>query len=80
LYFGTAQDPPLVAESEFCVPSCFTNPYDPGPLLPETTYYWKVVHHGTDDVVAESDLWSFTTGLPVNVEAAGWTQLKEFYR
>lgn len=80
LYFGTDENPPLVADSEFCTPTCYTNPYDPGLLLPETTYYWKLVHCGNDGVCSESDLWSFTTGATVGIEATDWTQVKQTYR
>jgi len=80
LYFGTSADPPREADSEFCTPHCFSNPYSPGLLLPDTTYYWKVKHCGNDGVCSDSELWSFTTTATVNVEGLGWSQVKDLYR
>jgi len=80
LYFGTSADPPLVANSEFCTPACYANPYDPGPLQPETTYYWKLEFCGQDAICSASNVWSFTTGSPLGVESIAWSQIKQVYR
>jgi len=61
------------------------NPFDPGALLPNTTYYWRVVEwtpainpHGHDGY---GRVWSFTTGdIIVPVERSTWGQLKALYQ
>ena len=40
-----------------------TNEYDPGPLDPQTTYYWRV-DSMTPEKIVEGDIWSFTTKGP----------------
>ena len=57
----------------------------PNPLLPETTYYWRV--ESTDDYwnysgtnVRVSPMHSFTTGAPVAVEEISWSTFKRVYR
>ncbi|RQW00280.1 T9SS C-terminal target domain-containing protein [bacterium] len=53
VYFGTANPPPyitFIAETE----------YDPGDLLENTTYYWKI-NPGNGEGETEGELWSFTT-------------------
>lgn len=54
VYFGTSSNPPLVGEQDRIV-------YDPGVLLPETTYYWRV-----DAILGANaytgKVYSFTTG------------------
>jgi len=55
VYFGTAQDPPLVAES--LAPTA----YDPGELSPNTNYYWKIVSKDSNEGVTEGPVWSFRT-------------------
>lgn len=53
LYFGTSPTPPPADTG-------LGDQYDPGPLLPDTTYYWRI--DGVNlDVVLEGELWSFTT-------------------
>ncbi|MFZ2097339.1 MAG: hypothetical protein WAV05_11950, partial [Anaerolineales bacterium] len=54
LAFGTSPTPEIVA-------SGLTNPmYDPGLLLPGTTYYWQVTaHDGLTDTTGA--IWSFIT-------------------
>ncbi|MBU0692901.1 T9SS type A sorting domain-containing protein, partial [bacterium] len=53
VYFGTANPPPyitFIAETE----------YDPGDLLENTTYYWKI-NPGNGEGETEGEIWSFTT-------------------
>jgi uncharacterized repeat protein (TIGR01451 family) len=54
LAFGTSPTPEIVASE-------LTNPiYDPGLLLPATTYYWQVTaHDGLTDITGA--IWSFIT-------------------
>lgn len=54
LRFGTAPDPPAVATPERRV-------YSPGPLAPNTTYYWRVDESNAAGATP-GPLWSFTTG------------------
>ncbi|HEU4364828.1 MAG TPA: Ig-like domain-containing protein [Candidatus Krumholzibacteria bacterium] len=61
-----------------------SNPFDPGPLQPNTTYYWRAgnwcegCYHGEG---ALSDNWSFTTGAgPVATEQSTWGRVKALYR
>ena len=55
VYFGTSYPPPLVASN------ISTAMYDPGNLLIETTYYWKIVAWDFRGASNESPIWSFTT-------------------
>jgi hypothetical protein len=61
-----------------------SNPFDPGPLEPYTTYYWRAgnwcvgCYHGEGAI---SDTWSFTTGAgPVPAEPSTWGRVKALYR
>jgi hypothetical protein len=55
LYFGTNPIPPLVVDG-------LTDPsYNPGELLENTTYYWKVKAVDSYGASTESPLWMFTT-------------------
>jgi hypothetical protein len=40
------------------------NNYDPGPLLYNTKYYWKIVARDSFGELRESPIWSFTTLVP----------------
>jgi hypothetical protein len=54
LYFGTISSPPIMEHG-------FTTPgYSPGPLNPETSYYWQVVVHAGESQII-GPLWSFKT-------------------
>ncbi|MFH1718260.1 MAG: LamG domain-containing protein [Planctomycetota bacterium] len=35
--------------------------FDPGPLLPGATYYWRIDEKASDGAVTPGDIWSFTT-------------------
>ncbi|HXN48779.1 MAG TPA: hypothetical protein VN893_19165, partial [Bryobacteraceae bacterium] len=55
VYFGASSTPPLVMNTA-------GTSYAPGPLDPETTYYWQVVaRNGVGS--ASFGVWSFTTGV-----------------
>ncbi|MEZ5197248.1 MAG: hypothetical protein R2764_12855 [Bacteroidales bacterium] len=55
IYFGDS-NPPSIVQSNQSLPF-----YNPGTLLFNTTYFWKIVAH--DDLANQvsSDVWSFTT-------------------
>jgi len=36
--------------------------HDPGPLMPGTTYYWRIVARDNHGVTTEGSVWDFTTG------------------
>jgi hypothetical protein len=58
-------------------------PINPGPLAPNTTYYWQAQ---TDCLCGQvvpgySDVFSFTTGdAPLAVESSTWGRVKAMYR
>jgi hypothetical protein len=70
VYFGTDPNPPSTA-LQFL--------QDPGPLEPNTTYYWRVTGF-TDNLPYEGPLWSFTTAGPLRAEASTWGRVKALYR
>jgi hypothetical protein len=75
VYFGTIPNPPLVS-SDYS-PTTF----DPGPLSPSTTYYWKIVvwHLGPGGSVV-SPVWNFTTESGVPVSKSSWGAIKALFR
>ncbi len=54
LYFGTSPTPPEIGVLAGTV-------FSPGPLAPNTTYYWRV-DEANDAGTTPGPLWSFTTG------------------
>jgi hypothetical protein len=76
LFFGTAPDPPLVPGFTM---ETIPQPYDPGPLAPGTTYYWKIKRVDTDIGTVESPVWQFTTEGPTSVDASTWGNIKAVY-
>lgn len=58
-------------------------PFDPGPLAPNTTYYWRMGNfcygcvHGQGAV---SDDWSFTTEGTVTTKTSTWGAIKALHR
>lgn len=75
IHFGTQPNPTWVAceldqagNSVCC---------DPGPLLPNTTYYWRVLVPLTGRSPAP---WSFTTGDNVAAMRSTWGGVKHLYR
>ena len=59
VHFGTDVNPPLLnsGQSETI--------YDPGALIEETTYYWKIVAHDDNSNSTIGDIWQFTTSSTV---------------
>ncbi len=55
IYFGTAANPPMVAEKHE------TNSYYCLPLEYVTDYYWKIVAYDPYGHIVEGDVWHFTT-------------------
>jgi|GEM_PF-2124880 len=56
VYFGASSPPALVGNQ-------VASTYYPGPVEPETTYYWQIDEVEADGTVVAGDIWSFTTGL-----------------
>lgn len=74
LFLGTVPDPPLA--EYYALP-----PQSVGPLLPGTTYYWKIVSYTTDFGSSVGPVWRFTTaGSPVPVQSSTWGSIKAMYR
>jgi hypothetical protein len=74
IYFGTDPDPPLFYQYH-------NNPFfDPGILLPETTYYWKIHAIDTDSGPTTGPVWSFTTESAIPVEKSSWGRIKSLYK
>lgn len=55
VYFGTAASPPYVTNQTATM-------YNPGTLLPSTTYYWKIVPRNAAGPAVACATWSFSTG------------------
>jgi hypothetical protein len=55
IYLGTTSPPPLAGH----VPSCVYAP--PAPLLPNTTYFWKVIARNPKGTGTSPGVWVFTT-------------------
>jgi hypothetical protein len=55
VYFGTAASPPFVVNQTGLM-------YNPGTLLPSTTYYWRIVPRNSAGAAACATVWSFVTG------------------
>lgn len=61
------------------------NPFDPGALAPNTTYYWRVSEYWTGisphGFEGDSRIWSFTTGdIILPAERVTWGGIKALYR
>lgn len=57
VYFGQSADPPLVSSDQAATT------YDPGSLLPTSSYYWKIVARDNNGFETESPIWSFNTAI-----------------
>ena len=59
VYFGTNPNPPLVTTTT-------STSYNPGTLLPNTQYYWKIRPRNISGSPSDCPVWTFTTssGLP----------------
>jgi hypothetical protein len=55
IYFGASNPPPLEAED------LMQAAYDPGTMILDTTYYWKIVSKDNQGLTTEGPIWSFTT-------------------
>ncbi|MFH2143670.1 MAG: GEVED domain-containing protein [Bacteroidota bacterium] len=55
IYFGTTASPPYVTNQTGAF-------YNPGTLLPSTTYYWKIVPRNAGGTATGCVTWSFSTG------------------
>lgn len=55
VYLGTASIPPLVSSKQKLTQ------YDPGTLMNNTRYYWKIKARDDKDSISESSIWSFVT-------------------
>ena len=55
VYFGTTAVPPIVASNHSA------GSYDPGVLLSNTVYYWKIVVRDMHGAETPGPVWSFTT-------------------
>lgn len=55
VYFGTAPSPPFIANQAI-------TQYNPGTLLPSTTYYWRIVPRNGSGAATCATVWSFSTG------------------
>ncbi|OFY87617.1 MAG: hypothetical protein A3F72_13555 [Bacteroidetes bacterium RIFCSPLOWO2_12_FULL_35_15] len=59
VYFGTAASPPFVVNQT-------GTQYNPGTLLPSTTYYWKILPRNASGAAVCATIWSFATGASFN--------------
>jgi hypothetical protein len=73
VHFGTEPNPPLVSTHH----SGAT--YDPGPLQPLETYYWRVTRSFFGQFES-SPIWSFTTDQTIGVERSTWANVKSLFR
>ncbi|MFW6302730.1 MAG: hypothetical protein ACOC01_04320, partial [Bacteroidales bacterium] len=73
VYFGTSPTPPQVATDQVAT----TYPIDC--LLPETTYYWKVVPKNGDGSASGCATWSFTTDNKLHIYRNDWETASEGY-
>ena len=67
IYFGTSPNPPLLAADVFLgnsiTPTDYRS-YTIAGLLPDTTYYWRVVSKTMANMPASGQVWNFRTGAP----------------
>lgn len=59
VYFGTNPAPPFVVNQTGLM-------YNPGTLLPSTTYYWRIVPRNANGPAVCATVWSFSTGASYN--------------
>jgi len=78
VYFGTDPNPPI--DPHFMSES---TTFDPGPLQPHTTYYWKVLSFYCcpcdSDESATGPVWSFTTEGGVPAVPTTWGRIKSLF-
>jgi hypothetical protein len=68
LLFGTDPTLTAVGDNVLTGASAATNSFNPGVLLPSTTYYWEVVSKNGLGDPTTGDIWSFTTAAAVSPE------------
>jgi hypothetical protein len=73
VYFGTTPNPPMVASS------VEEDSYDPGPLQPSSTYYWKIKTIVGSSLSTTTPVWSFSTVVGVPAESTTWGRVKALY-
>jgi len=61
VYFGSINPPPLVSEDQL------DQNYDPGSLLYNMTYYWRIISWDHQNASTVGPLWWFTTGANMNL-------------
>ena len=63
VYFGTSPPPPLKGTTGPYPATESLVTYDPGPLMPGTTYYWQIVARDNHGIAQEGPVWEFTVGI-----------------
>jgi phosphatidylserine/phosphatidylglycerophosphate/cardiolipin synthase-like enzyme len=76
IYFGTSPTPPLLAANvnlgPGAIPSAYQS-YSTPQLLPNTTYYWRIVSKTMANIAAAGPVWSFSTTASGNTSLPpGW--------
>ncbi|MBL7184880.1 MAG: LamG domain-containing protein [Phycisphaerae bacterium] len=61
IYLGTSKADVTSGAAATSQGNQITLSFDPGPLLPATTYYWRIDEKTSDGTVTSGDVWSFTT-------------------
>ena len=61
VYFGTDRQKVLDGTPATFRGRMETTTFDPGPLAPETTYFWRIDEIGPDDQTHPGSIWSFVT-------------------
>lgn len=56
VYFGTSDNPSRISQNQI------GKSYDPGSLMSNTDYYWKIFVITVDNGVSRGEIWKFTTG------------------
>jgi hypothetical protein len=75
VYFGTNPDPPLATGWE----DLYEYRYDPGLLMPNTTYYWKIETSVGMSLTTTTPVWSFSTVTGVSAKPTTWGRVKSLY-
>jgi hypothetical protein len=71
VYFGTTNPPPKVINNQIA------KTYNPGELINNTVYYWRIISHDSQGTVTSGPIWSFTTEesrpIDINIRKATLT-------
>jgi len=73
VFFGTSPEPPSVANG------VEEDTYDPGPLQPSATYYWKIKTYVGSSLSTTTPVWSFSTVVGVPAQYTTWGKVKALY-